>query len=78
QFIVTNALPRFVVLLVGAAINAFCFMGLYGVIERRGLDMPWRQAWTQALATAIVGIILMQFVQAIPGMLMRRRLRRGY
>ena len=51
---------------------------MYAVIERRGLDMPWRQAGVQALATAVVGIVLIQAALAVPGMLMRRRLRRGY
>jgi rod shape-determining protein MreD len=78
QFIVTGALPRFVVLLAGAAANAYCFLGMYAVIERRGLDMPWRQAGLQALTTAVVGIVLIQAALAVPGMLMRRRLRRGY
>jgi rod shape-determining protein MreD len=78
QFIVANALPRFVVLFVGAAVNAFCFLGMYAVIERRGLEMPWRQAAVQALTTALVGIVLIQAALAVPGMLMRRRLRRGY
>ena len=78
QFIVTNALPRFVVLFVGAAVHAFCFLGLYSVIERRGFDMPWRQAGVQAATTALVGIVLIQAALAVPGMLMRRRLRRGY
>jgi rod shape-determining protein MreD len=78
QFIVTNALPRFVVLFVGAAINAYLFLGMYALIERRGLDMPWRQAGVQAMTTAVVGIVLIQAALAVPGMLMRRRLRRGY
>jgi rod shape-determining protein MreD len=78
QFIVTNTLPRLVVLVVGSVFNAFCFMGLHAAIQRRGLDMPWRQAWAQVLATSIVGIILMQMGQGIPGFLRRRRLRRGY
>jgi rod shape-determining protein MreD len=78
QFIVTNSLPRFVVLLLGAAMNAICILGLYAVIDKHGLSIPWRTAWPQMLLTAFVGIILIQAVQAIPGMLMRRRLRRGY
>jgi rod shape-determining protein MreD len=78
QFIVTNALPRFVVLLAGAAANAYLFLGMYAVIERRGLDMPWRQAGVQAVVTATVGIVLIQAAMAVPGILMRRRLRRGY
>lgn len=78
QFIVTNSLPRFVVLLLGAALNAICILGLYAVIDRHGLSIPWRTAWPQMLLTALVGIILIQAVQAIPGILMRRRLRRGY
>ena len=44
QFIVANALPRFVVLVVGAVVNELIFLGLYAAIERRGFDMPWRQA----------------------------------
>jgi rod shape-determining protein MreD len=78
QFIVTNSLPRFVVLLLGAALNAICILGLSAVIDRHGLSIPWRTAWPQMLLTAFVGIILIQAVQAIPGILMRRRLRRGY
>jgi rod shape-determining protein MreD len=78
QFIVTNSLPRFVVLLLGAALNAICILGLYAVIDKHGLSIPWRTAWPQMLLTAFVGIILIQAVQAIPGILLRRRLRRGY
>ncbi len=78
QFIVANAVPRFVVLLLGAVLNAICFLGLNAVIVRRGMAVPWRAAWPQMLLTAFVGIILIQTVQAIPGILMRRRLRRGY
>jgi rod shape-determining protein MreD len=78
QFIVANALPRFVVLLVGAAINEIVFLGLYAAIEGRGIDLPWRQAGGRALATAVVGITLMIASNAIPAFLMRRRLRRGY
>jgi rod shape-determining protein MreD len=78
QFIVTNFLPRFVVLLLGAALNAICILGLYAVIDKHGLSIPWRtNAWPMVL-TAVVGIMLIQVVQAIPGILMRRRLRRGY
>jgi len=78
QFIVTNFLPRFVVLLFGAALNAICILGLYALIDKHGLSIPWRTAWPQMVWTAGVGIILIQVVQAIPGFLMRRRLRRGY
>jgi rod shape-determining protein MreD len=78
QFIVANALPRFVVLVVGAVVNEIVFLGLYAAIERRGFDMPWRQAGTRALTTAVVGIALMIASNAIPAFLTRRRLRRGY
>ena len=78
QFIVTNFLPRFVVLLLGAALNAICILGLYAVIDKHGLSIPWRAAAPQMGLTAGIGIMLIQVVQAIPGILMRRRLRRGY
>ena len=79
QFIVANALPRFVVLLMGAALHAVCVLGLYAVIDKTGFAaVSWRSAWPQVLLTAGIGIILIQIVQGIPGFLMRRRLRRGY
>jgi rod shape-determining protein MreD len=78
QFIVANALPRFVVLAVGAVVNELVFLGMYAAIERRGFDMPWKQAGIRALTTAVVGIALMIASNAIPAFLMRRRLRRGY
>jgi rod shape-determining protein MreD len=78
QFIVANALPRFVVLLVGAALNEAVTLGLNAAIYGRGWDMPWRQAGARALATAVVGIALMIASNAIPAFLTRRRLRRGY
>jgi rod shape-determining protein MreD len=78
QFIVANFLPRFVVLLLGAVLNAICILGLYAVIDKHGLSIPWRTEWQPMLWTALVGIMLIQGVQAIPGFLMRRRLRRGY
>ena len=78
QFIVAGSLPRFVVLVVGAAVNEIVFLGMYAAIERRGFDMPWKQAGIRALTTAVVGIALMIASNAIPAFLMRRRLRRGY
>ncbi len=78
QFIVAHALPRFVVLLASAAIHAVCFLGLYAVIEKQKLVISWRVTGTQILTTAVIGIILIQLIHAIPGILMRRRLRRGY
>jgi rod shape-determining protein MreD len=78
QFIVTNALPRLVVLFAGAAVHAFCFLGLYVLIGRRPSGSLWGQVLTQAAMTAIVGIVVIQAGQALPAMMRRRRLRRGY
>ncbi len=78
QFIVANAPTRFVVLVIGAVVNELVFLGLYAAIERRGFDMPWRQAGARALATAVVGIVLMMASKAMAAFLTRRRLRRGY
>jgi rod shape-determining protein MreD len=78
QFIVANAVQRFVVLLMGAALHAVLYVGLYAVIDKHGLTLSWRAAWPQVALTAGIGIILIQTAQAIPGFMMRRRLRRGY
>ena len=80
QFIVANARAAFR----GPAVRGGAALGLLSSgftrsSTRRGFTaVSWRAAWPQVLLTAGIGIILIQAVQAIPGFLMRRRLRRGY
>jgi len=76
QFIVTAALPRLVMFLAATAVHWAVFMGLYVALGRRTFEAPLRTIVTQALANALVGIIVFTVMEAVPGMIERRRLNR--
>lgn len=76
QFIVTAALPRLVMFLVATAVHAAVFMGLYVALGLRTFDAPMRSVAVQALANALVGIVAFTVIEAVPGVVERRRMRR--
>lgn len=78
QFIVTAALPRLVMFAAATAVHALVFMGLYVVLNLRTFHSPWRTVLAQALANAVVGMIAFTVIEAVPGLVERRRMsRRG-
>ena len=77
QFIVANSLPRFVVFFAATAVHAVLFMGLYILLDLRQFGTPYGAVAGQALGNAIVGIIVFQLVELLPGALERRRAQRG-
>jgi hypothetical protein len=76
QFIVTAALPRFVMFLGATALHAAVFMGLYVVLGLRSFPSPWAAILSQALANAAVGMFGFLVIESVPGMVERRRARR--
>ncbi len=76
QFIVTAALPRFVMFLAATAVHAAVFMGLYVVLGLRSFPSPYTAVMSQALGNAVVGMIAFTIIEALPGMVERRRVRR--
>lgn len=76
QFIVTAALPRLVMLVAATALHAAMFMGLYTVLGLRTFASPWAAVGSQALGNALVGLVGFTIVEALPGILERRRLGR--
>lgn len=76
QFIVTAALPRFVMFLAATALHAAIFMGLYVVLELRTFPEAWTAVASQAVANAAVGMIAFTIVESLPGIVERRRSRR--
>lgn len=76
QFIVTAALPRLVMFLAATAVHAAVFMGLYVVLGLRSFPSPWAAVVSQALGNALVGMIAFTIIEAVPGMVERRRIRR--
>jgi rod shape-determining protein MreD len=75
QFIVTAALPRLVMFVAATVVHAAVFVGLYVV-----LDVAFTPSWTrlagQALGNAVVGMIAVSVIEAVPGIVERRRLSR--
>ncbi len=76
QFIVTAALPRFVMFLGATALHAAIFMGLYVLLELRTFPAPWAAIASQAVVNAAVGMIAFTIIEALPGFVERRRSRR--
>jgi rod shape-determining protein MreD len=73
QFIVTAALPRLVMFVATTALHAAVFMGLYVVLGLREFPSPVKTATTQALGNALVGIVAFTIIEALPGIVERRR-----
>jgi rod shape-determining protein MreD len=76
QFIVTAALPRFVMFLGATALHAAIFMGLYVLLELREFPAPWAAIASQAVVNAAVGMIAFTIIESLPGFVERRRSRR--
>ena len=76
QFIVTAALPRFVMFLAATAGHAAVFMGLYVLLGLRTFPSPWAAILSQALGNAAVGMIAFTIIEGLPIFVERRRLTR--
>jgi rod shape-determining protein MreD len=76
QFIVTAALPRFVMFLAATVVHAAVFMGLYMVLDLRTFPSPYAAVSSQAIGNAVSGIIAFTIIEALPGVMERRRMRR--
>ena len=76
QFIVTAALPRFVMFLAASVAHAAVFMGLYVMLGLRTFPSPWAAILSQAAGNAVVGMIAFTIIEGLPGILERRRMRR--
>jgi len=76
QFIVTAALPRFVMFLAASVAHATVFMGLYVLLGLRTFPSPWAAILSQAVGNAVVGMIAFTIIEGLPGIVERRRMRR--
>jgi rod shape-determining protein MreD len=76
QFIVTAALPRFVMFLVATVVHSAIFMGSYALLGERTFQSPWAAVASQAIGNAVVGMIAFTIIEALPGVIERRRVRR--
>jgi rod shape-determining protein MreD len=79
QFIVSSALPRFMMFFVASVVHAACFLGIYALLpDARATSVPYGQIALAALGNAVIGLLSFQAVEGLPGLLQRRRLGRAY
>jgi rod shape-determining protein MreD len=76
QFIVTAALPRLVMFVAATVVHAAVYMGLYVGLQQRDFPSPYKAVLTQSLVNAVAGMIAFTIIEAFPGMVERRRVRR--
>jgi rod shape-determining protein MreD len=76
QFIVTAALPRLVMFVGATIVHLAVFMGMYVALGIRTFPSPWRAMLSQALGNAVIGLIAFTMIEALPGMVERRRMGR--
>jgi rod shape-determining protein MreD len=77
QFIVTATIPRLLVFAAATVAHAALFMGLYTWLGLRSFPDPVTAVATQAVANAVIGVIGVRAVDAIPGIVERRQANRG-
>lgn len=79
QFIVSSALPRFVMFFMASIVHTACFMGIYALLpDARSAAVPYGQIALQALGNAVIGLLSFQAVEGLPGLVQRRRVSRAY
>jgi rod shape-determining protein MreD len=77
HFIVAQPLPRFVMFVSASVLHELCYQGLSALVEVRPLRLAYGPVLTQAAINGIVGLSAFFVVERLPGMLQRRRARRG-
>lgn len=78
QFIVTGTLPRFLVFVLGSLLQMGCSIGLYTLIDPRGIGVAPTTVLAQALLNGVVGVLAFYVVERMPQVIERRRLRRAH
>ena len=67
QFIVAQALPRFVVFFGATVLHAVIFIGLYVLLDLRHFGTPYADVARQAVGNAVTGVVAFQLVELLPG-----------
>jgi rod shape-determining protein MreD len=78
QFIVTAAVPRFIVFAAATALHGLLFMGAYVLLDLRSFPAAWPAMATQAVANGVVGVLATKFVDWWPRFVERRRAVRAH
>jgi rod shape-determining protein MreD len=77
HFIVAQPFPRFIMFVGASALHEVLYQALTAVVEARPFRLAVTPMITQALINGIVGLAAFFLVEQTPGLLQRRRARRG-
>jgi hypothetical protein len=77
QFIVARPIPRALVFFTATVTHAIIFLGIYRVLDPGSTTMAYGSIFSQAGANALVGVLLFQLAEALPGAVDRRRMSGG-
>lgn len=76
QLIVSHAIPRFFVFGGATLVAGLCYFGIYGLLPGQRFAMPF-ELLRQAGINGLAGVLVFRVIEGMPGMLERRRARRG-
>jgi rod shape-determining protein MreD len=77
QFIVAHALPRLVMFFAGTIIHELCYQALFTLVESKSFRMAWSPTLIQAAINSVIGVLTFMIIDAVPGVMARRRARGG-
>ena len=77
QFIVSQPFPRLIMFISASVLHEVCYQGLFALIEVRAFRLPYTPVLIQAAINGMVGLTAFFVVERVPGLLQRRRARRG-
>ena len=77
QFIVARPFPRALVFFTATVAHAIIFVGLYAVLDPGYTPPPYTTILSQGAANALVGVLLFQLTESLPGFVDRRRMAGG-
>jgi hypothetical protein len=73
QFIVSRPVPRAFVFFTATVAHAIIFLGIYSVLDPGYGSTPYGRTFSQAGANALVGVLIFQLAEALPGAVDGRR-----
>lgn len=76
QFIVAHSAVRFVVFFGSTVLHAAIFIGLYQLLGQRSFDNSYGVVAGQAVANAVIGVVVFKLTELMPGAVERRRMGR--
>ncbi len=76
RFFITRSWHQLLVFFVASVVHAGCFLGVYGLLSGEGRLTSYGAVLAQATANAAVGVAVAVALEAGPGALERRQLRR--